>query len=376
MVKTFVCSTGTSTAKVLNTKKYSEFVDWVQQWDTPEQAAQALFQQFSAYAPEEEHFRYPLSAEIHSLVRMNVDKGDRVLLLASDTDEGYCCALAVAHYLEHYWPGINVVTERITGLQVTDAQQFQSEGVVGFVRRILAEIQAYGQNVILNPTGGFKALVPYTVLIGMIKGIECRYIFEQSSTLLELPPLPLEFQRSRFDAYRSLFEAIERESAVSKSLWEDTVPYEERRWFSPLIEVNGDEITLSAVGFLFLDEVRESSALVPFISRKAYSDIFDNLALRKDCDPIKRIHFYASNWNEINDTDTVHHRVDHYYWLKTGDVPDRYLVSIEGWRFLVWRVVSKSEFDKKYVEKVVINERDRKTYFPFMRMEFLDEQAL
>lgn len=143
-------------------------------------------------------------------------------------------------FLKRHWRGLEVVTEQVNGLQVDDADQFRRVGVVEFTKRCLRAINSYhapvrGQpaNVVLNPTGGFKALVPYMVLIGMIKKVPCRYIFEQSTTLLELPPLPVEFSRSRFEAFKFLFERIERESAITLADWNAAVSLSRlRRWLA------------------------------------------------------------------------------------------------------------------------------------------------
>jgi CRISPR/Cas system-associated protein Csm6 len=106
---------------------------------------------------------------------MDIDSSDRIVLLASDTDDGHCCALAVEKYLKHHWPGILTEVLKIRGLQVRDAKSFSQEGVVEFVKTILEKANSYGaENLILNPTAGFKALVPYTVLLGMLKGIKCQ----------------------------------------------------------------------------------------------------------------------------------------------------------------------------------------------------------
>ncbi|SKA86838.1 CRISPR-associated protein (Cas_APE2256) [Thiothrix eikelboomii] len=68
------------------------------------------------------------------------------------------------------------------------------------------------ENCTLNPTGGFKALVPYAVLLGMIRRVSCRYIFEFSSQLIELPPLPVDFARSKLQSLKEVLELIERET--------------------------------------------------------------------------------------------------------------------------------------------------------------------
>jgi len=144
-----------------------------------------------------------------------------------------------------------------------------------FTKRCLRAINSYhapvrGQpaNVVLNPTGGFKALVPYMVLIGMIKEVPCRYIFEQSTTLLELPPLPVEFSRSRFEAFKFLFERIERESAITLADWNATDRY--------LVSVDGwrllvwraireDEVGAGYPQDIVVDPVRDRSRSAHFI---------------------------------------------------------------------------------------------------------------
>ncbi|MFM7370137.1 MAG: hypothetical protein ACKO2Z_20575, partial [Sphaerospermopsis kisseleviana] len=163
--------------------KPKDLTDWVKKQNSVDDAAEQVFSTFREITPEGENLKDTLSAEIHSLVRIGITHNDRIILLASSTDDGYCCALAVEKYLKHHWNGIDAKAEKIDGLQVVDAALFRKEGVVNFVKRIIKEVDNYDpSHIILNPTGGYKALVPYTVLLGMLKGIKCDYIFEQSTT--------------------------------------------------------------------------------------------------------------------------------------------------------------------------------------------------
>ena len=175
------------------------------------QAAAMIVATFKHFEPIGHNLTSKLSAEIHSLARMQLEIKDRVLLLASDTSEGLACAQAVEAYLVRYWDGLQVVTETVPGLQVDDAEQFRRVGVV-------------------------------------------------------------EFSRSRFEAFKPLFERIERDSSVSLYDWDRDVPFEERATLEPLVEHIGQEVTLSAIGLLFLDEVRTATTLVPFLSRQAWDD--------------------------------------------------------------------------------------------------------
>lgn len=376
-MKTVICSVGTSAARNLGVKP-ADLTNWVNQQKikdeiSVEYAAERVFNTFRDISPEGENLKNKLSAEIHSLVRIGITNQDRIILLASSTDDGYCCALAVENYLKHHWNGVYVKTEKVPGLQVSNAEIFRTKGVVEFVRLILREANSYdASNIILNPTGGFKALVPYTVLLGMLKGIKCDYIFEQSTTLLELPPLPVEFKRAQFEAYRNLFEKIERETAISIAEWEQSVPYIERKMLEPLIESTNAQVTLSAVGFLFLDEMRKPSVLVPFLSQKAIRDCFDNLAQLDECDPFRYLSRVA-NSKEAFQTAT-HINVRHgLYWLKPGRTTDRYLVSIESWRMLVWRAIREDQEGSNYASAVTVNPNtERQKYSPFMRMDFVN----
>jgi putative CRISPR-associated protein (TIGR02619 family) len=373
MPHTIVCSVGTSAARGVCPP--ANLAAWVQGQGGVEQAATALFTRFKDTKPEGEALQSTLSAEIHSLVRIGVSPADRVIFLASDTSDGQACAYALKHYLEMHFRGILVEVYPVEGLQVHDAEVFRRKGVVNFVRKCLRAVHDYGNaHVILNPTGGYKALVPYTVLVGMVKRVPCRYIFEQSSQLLTLPPLPVAFDRGPFERYRSLIEQIERDTAISTKAWEQAVRYDDRELLEPLIERESDQVTLSAVGLLLLDEVRTLPALVPFLSRTAWQDCLDNLCRLDDCDPFRFL-------LRVSADDQQFHEAEHINvgnglrWLKPGNTTDRYLVSVEGWRLLVWRAIREDQEGSNYPQRVTVNPiTDRKRLGPFTRLEFADSE--
>ncbi len=371
MPQTVVCSVGTSAGKgICSSEKLAE---WVAQQGGVEDAAGEIFAQFADVRPEGEALKKRLSAEIHSLVRIGVSAADRVILLASETDDGLACATAVECYLKRYYDGILTKVEPVKGLQVQDAELFRREGVVNFVRYCLNAVSDFGAaNVVLNPTGGFKALVPYTVLVGMLKHVPCRYIFEQSTQLLELPPLPVAFDRAPFERYRSLIERIERQTAIPRKEWEDEVRHDDRPLLEPMVEQSGQELTLSAVGLLLLDEVRTPTALVPFLSRQAWNDCLDNLCKLKECDPFRFLRRVASDRSQFQLA--LHINVGAgLRWMKPGRTTDRYLVSIEDWRMLVWRAIREDEVGSDYVARVTIDPAsDRRRHEPFSRMEFIE----
>lgn len=368
MSKTIVCSVGTSAAKGICPPR--DLRQWVSEHGGPERAAEEMYQRFQDVEPEGDALRDQLSAEIHSLVRIGLEDCARVILLASATDDGHACALAVKKYLRARWPSLQIEATAVGGLQVTDSIDFRRQGVVEYCKRCLDAVRSYGpENVILNPTGGFKALVPYTVLVGMIKRVPCHYIFEQSSVLLQLPPLPVEFQRRLFGTYADVFQRIEQETSIPKAEWENAVPFEDRDSLRALFEFQGSDVTLSGLGLLFLDEVRKPVARVPFLSRRAWKDCLDNLALRKDCDPFRYLDRVAQSDKALQQGE--HGNAKHgMRWLKPGRTTDRYLVSVEDWRLLVWRAVREDEVGPNYRDEVRVDPvQERARYAPFTRME-------
>lgn len=369
MPRTVVCSVGTSAAKGICPS--AQLAQWVAQRGGLQPAADAIFEQFANVPPTGEALQTILSAEIHSLVRIGVGGADRVILLASETDDGQACARAVEVYLKRHYDGILTKVEPVKGLQVKDPSLFRREGVVNFVRSCLKAISDFGApQVILNPTGGFKALVPYTVLVGMVKRVPCQYIFEQSTQLLDLPPLPVAFDRAPFELYRNLIERIERETAIPRTEWEHEVRHDDQPLLEPMVEQSGEEVTLSAIGLLVLDEVRTPTALVPFLSRLAWTDCLDNLSRLDDCDPFRFLDRVARDQNMLKQKTHLLANGG-LRWLKPGNATDRYLVSVEDWRMLVWRAIREDEVGVDYPQRVTIDPAsDRRRYEPFTRMEF------
>lgn len=370
----YLCTTGTSAAKKVSRQvRFDE--QWVNEKGGVSKAAESLYATFSNFRMDDEDALHKeLSAEIHSLARMPVRAGDRVVLFASETADGQACAHAVRLYLENACPGLDCVVKEVSGLQVNDSKRFRAEGVVNFVRMALHEIDSYGAaQCVLNPTGGFKSLVPYTVLVGMLKGVPSKYIFEQSNTLMTLPALPLDFARERIEPVREMLERIERETAIPLNEWLQRIPFDERDYFAPLIEEMDGQVTLSAVGLMVWAEINRPKALVPYLSRPAMEGL-RKIAQLEGRNPRQYLQRIAADRLKL-DADKHGNAGDGLFWLKPGRTTDRYLVSVEDWRLLVWRIEDHAEYDRlsntQNLGARVRGERAA-SYAPFFRMEYCD----
>ncbi|MBK1645220.1 CRISPR-associated protein [Thiocapsa imhoffii] len=378
----YLCTCGTSAAKKLFGQPTPFNAAWVAEHGGVEAAAKAIHDTFrTARMDDDVALKRDLSAEIHSLARMGVNDKDTVVLFSSETADGQACAGAVQRYLEQVRAGIVCRVEVVPGLQVTDAHAFRTQGVLNFTKAVLDAIDANGAaQCVLNPTGGFKSLVPYTVLIGMLRGVPAKYIFEQSSALIPLPMMPVEFARSRLEPLRPLLERIQNETAIPRAALDQALPsFEEREILESLFEDQGQgQVSLSPVGFLVWEELERPTALVPFLSRRALDDLLkirategtapDDYIARAARSPEQLAVGKHEPWS------------NGLFWLKRGEhTRDRYLVSVEGWRLLVWRIVDHDEYDrlltesrKRDVGARVAAER-RVQYAPFIRMELYED---
>jgi len=146
-----------------------------------------------------------VSAEINCLNKIGVHSGDYLYFLVSETIDGELCGNLVKNFCHEYFQ-TECFIKIIPGLQVHDARLFEREGLNNFVEEVIRIYDRYrGYEVILNTTGGFKAVVPYTTLLGLVFGLSTYYIFERSNQLIKLPAAPIDFD---LDILKSLEPVI------------------------------------------------------------------------------------------------------------------------------------------------------------------------
>ena len=210
------------------------------------------------------------SAETNSLAKLKITQGDEVALLHSETPDGRICAEEVARLAEKHFETAPTLRE-IAGLQVTDAQRFRRIGVQNLFS-VLAELHSHRPDVVLNATGGFKAVVPYLTLYGLMHRLQVIYLFERSDSLITLPPAPVNFDYERLAQARDALLRLKSEGVMAGEAFFALIPglsYAERSWYESLLE--GDEaghVTPSAFAMLLYQTLEREQATV-FISPKA-----------------------------------------------------------------------------------------------------------
>jgi putative CRISPR-associated protein (TIGR02619 family) len=299
---------------------------------------------------DETTLRSHLSAEVHSLVRMKLDAQDEVFLFSTDTPDGMVCARLVAAYLTGPLgiPNEKVRVERIKGLQVDDGSKFRREGIINYINTVrrLGDERAW-VGVVLNPTGGFKALIPYTTLLGMLCGAPVRYIFDNGRELIELPPLPIEFNLLQLAPRERALAELEKKTEMTEDRFWAGASHQERNSLAALVETTRPGwVTLSGLGLLVLERLRAADARGPiriFLSLAAWKDLH---AAPKDWDCLGQLERMArSTRAQINERIEKKH-VDASLWFKPGRTTDRWRVEWEGDTLLVYRILKHIEYER------------------------------
>lgn len=201
---TYVCTAGASVAA--GCPGLAPLQRQASRWDADTQALrEQVDQRLAVLDLASAAGRARASAELNALHRAGLHGDDEVILLTTDTAEGRCCAEAVRGVLLAHF-GLappRVVVERIAGLQVHDAEALRRQGLANLSRRVLAYLndpqRRYGGGCVLCPNGGFKGVVPFVTLLGMLFRAPVVYVFELADCLIRLPPLPLGLATDLFD---------------------------------------------------------------------------------------------------------------------------------------------------------------------------------
>lgn len=150
------------------------------------------------------------SAETNSLPKI-ATPDDGVVMLYTATPEGERCAKQIESYLK----GKNWRNLRLRELELKQNEaQFERKGLRNLVDTIIDEInqaQRQGDEVIINATGGFKAEIAYTTMVGMIFQVPVKYIYQEFQNPVTFPALPITWNLDLLIAYDHFFNWLDGE---------------------------------------------------------------------------------------------------------------------------------------------------------------------
>lgn len=198
-----------------------------------------------------------------------------VQLLAPDTREGRMEAQVVSamgkYRTEHSTLEFSFHPERdcIPALQVNRRQPFVFQGLPALVRRLNEIVDGSAEQVVINCTSGFRAVVPYLSAFALIRGLRVVYAFEEAAELLIIPAVPLVLDMNKVEGYLPYLESLENGLEGSVEVWSQKKPYAELAQ-SGLLEGDEDGVILSALGEILLARYRSEYVTVRVDKRKAH----------------------------------------------------------------------------------------------------------
>lgn len=266
--KCVICTIGTSIAN--GCELQSEYFKPGHEW---EDDTKAFEQQISKRVVGLKQDVRKISAEINSLERLGLTKNSKVILLATDNAASKACANELKKFIaQHFSISIqNIDIKRIKGLQVHDVKALKEQGFRELVTTVLSYLTDddlnYQYEVVLNPTGGYKGIIPFLTVLGMLYGKPSVYIFEHAEQLISLPPLPFTFDIDIYNRVVPALQRIDEQTAISEQEYYACITdytEQEKPLFTSFIEPVGDNlVTISPLAEVLLSiENRNASAVV------------------------------------------------------------------------------------------------------------------
>lgn len=268
--KCVICTIGTSIANGCELQREYFKPGYAWEEDTTE-----FEQQISKRAAGFKQDVRRISAEMNSLERLGLTLSSKVILLATDNAASKACANELKKLIGQYFKlaDKNIEIKRIKGLQVHNVKALKEQGFRELVTTVLSYLTDddlnYQYEVILNPTGGYKGVMPFLTVLGMLYGKSSVYIFEHAEQLINLPPLPFSFDIEIYNRVVPALKRIDEQTAISEQeYYASIINYteQEKPLFTSFIEPVGDNmVTISSLAEVLLSI--ENRDALPIVSQ-------------------------------------------------------------------------------------------------------------
>ena len=162
-------------------------------------------------------------AEINAFYNYNEkakDKAKKMFLIVSDTKEGRLAGEIINEIIINNSSLENIKILEIEGLNSEKQHEFAKKGLRSLAKDIcflIKDKNLYGENTIILPIGGFKAQIFIVGLLAQVFGIKSYYMFEGFNEIIELPPLPISFDKQFFIDNLEFFIKLKMEGLVEKN---------------------------------------------------------------------------------------------------------------------------------------------------------------
>ncbi|GBD14674.1 hypothetical protein HRbin25_00554 [bacterium HR25] len=217
------------------------------------------------------------SAETNSLSHL-LREDDRLVFLASSTEEGRLCAGALR---ELYGPS-RCRIEEVPGLTYEEAR-FRMRGLRSLVSKLVELVEGekrLEREVVINATGGFKAEIAYASLVGLLFRVPVYYLHERFDQIIDLPPVPVSWDYALLAEHRDLLRWLEEGGPRPAREVEQRLQGRPEELRLLLSSEDGDQVELSPAGLAlfraFEERWAEAERVPVYLSSRARS-AYDSL---------------------------------------------------------------------------------------------------
>jgi len=276
MDKYIICTVGTSIANDCPEQKvlFKSQAGWNADGTViKQQLAESIKRRSPDLKPGSRNFR-ALCAELNTLDRLGLTSRDRILLVASDNLLGNVCSEEIKSIISNAYviADANIEISRIEDLQIADIKKLRTHGLKNLISKVLLKLEdeniKYRYEIIFNPVGGYKFMLPFIAILAMLYGKKSIYLFEYSEELLQLPALPFSFDTAVFNRVRPAVALIDKEVAVPEENFLNAIigyTPSEHDMFMSFTEPYEDKVTLSPLAYCFMkiDESKTTAMISP-----------------------------------------------------------------------------------------------------------------
>lgn len=141
---------------------------------------------------------------------------DTIHLIVSDSEEGILSGEIIKTLLLEKLKTNNVIISKIENLNISKEYEFAKKGLRNLVSKVTHIISGNEHNTIIAPIGGLKAQIFVVGLLGQLFKIPAYYLYENSTTIIELLPLPISLDISFFMRNLDLISKINKAGMIEK----------------------------------------------------------------------------------------------------------------------------------------------------------------
>ena len=278
------------------------------------------------------------SAEIKSLINIAKDPKFQkhyleVVPIATDTLLAPMCAEVLKVLIEKNLD-INVDYSKqyiIEDLQVSDYKRYKN-GLINLLNKLNS---FSNEELVLNITGGFKGVIPYMTIYGQVNSIPLFYIFEFTSSLIEIPQIPLTINYNIFEKEWETFYKIDSEEIVAK----DTLSYQFLKDYENILDIEGDLVSLNPLGKILWDKYRKENFIF-----YATDEVWQEIQKLKNIQNILKTKFLSTYTNKTE-------QKNNHFVYDDGNNPNRIFYFEEDNKFYIYKVFENHEKYEEYLNK-------------------------